>query len=208
MVPDESTIYLGDNGRAPYGTRSDVEVLAFSTQFSTTSPSATSRRSSSPAIPRGRSLWPRSGCATTAPFWASFGPGARRLRSRPGSVGWRHRDAGDDPLARLFRGDQGRGPLRRGRRGCDAEARALVEAGVLTGPVAEAAIADALAPLLGGPDSAANRSSRSRPARRSTRCCSAVPTTRSCGRSSPRSSGIAWRSWTRRRPPPRPCPSS
>ena len=30
----------------------------------------------------------------------------------------------------------------------------LVESGVLTGPVAEAAIADALAPLLGGPDSA------------------------------------------------------
>ncbi len=30
--PDESTIYLGDNARAPYGVRSDDEVLAFSTQ--------------------------------------------------------------------------------------------------------------------------------------------------------------------------------
>ena len=30
--PNESTVYLGDNGRAPYGTRSDDEVLAFSTQ--------------------------------------------------------------------------------------------------------------------------------------------------------------------------------
>ena len=30
--PNEATIYLGDNGRAPYGTRSDEEVLAFSTQ--------------------------------------------------------------------------------------------------------------------------------------------------------------------------------
>ena len=30
--PNESTIYLGDNGRAPYGTRTDGEVLAFSTQ--------------------------------------------------------------------------------------------------------------------------------------------------------------------------------
>jgi glutamate racemase len=30
--PSESTIYLGDNARAPYGTRSDEEVLAFSTQ--------------------------------------------------------------------------------------------------------------------------------------------------------------------------------
>ncbi|HET7169114.1 MAG TPA: glutamate racemase [Candidatus Limnocylindrales bacterium] len=31
-APHESTIYLGDNARAPYGVRSDEEVLAFSTQ--------------------------------------------------------------------------------------------------------------------------------------------------------------------------------
>ncbi len=30
--PAESTIYLGDNARAPYGTRTDDEVLAFSTE--------------------------------------------------------------------------------------------------------------------------------------------------------------------------------
>ncbi len=30
--PRESTIYLGDNGRAPYGVRPDDEVLAFSTE--------------------------------------------------------------------------------------------------------------------------------------------------------------------------------
>jgi glutamate racemase len=30
--PSESTIYLGDNARAPYGTRSDDEVIAFSTE--------------------------------------------------------------------------------------------------------------------------------------------------------------------------------
>ncbi len=30
--PRESTLYLGDNGRAPYGVRPDDEVLAFSTQ--------------------------------------------------------------------------------------------------------------------------------------------------------------------------------
>ena len=30
--PHESTIYLGDNARAPYGVRADEEVLAFSTQ--------------------------------------------------------------------------------------------------------------------------------------------------------------------------------
>lgn len=31
-TPDESTIYFGDNARAPYGTRSDEEVRTFSTQ--------------------------------------------------------------------------------------------------------------------------------------------------------------------------------
>ncbi len=31
-TPHESTIYLGDNARAPYGPRSDEEVLAFSTE--------------------------------------------------------------------------------------------------------------------------------------------------------------------------------
>jgi glutamate racemase len=31
-TPDESTIYLGDNDRAPYGVRPDAEVLAFSTE--------------------------------------------------------------------------------------------------------------------------------------------------------------------------------
>jgi len=30
--PNESTVYLGDNARAPYGVRSDEQVLAFSTQ--------------------------------------------------------------------------------------------------------------------------------------------------------------------------------
>jgi glutamate racemase len=31
-TPNESTIYLGDNARAPYGVRSDEQVLSFSTQ--------------------------------------------------------------------------------------------------------------------------------------------------------------------------------
>jgi glutamate racemase len=31
-TPDESTIYLGDNDRAPYGVRPDAEVLAYSTE--------------------------------------------------------------------------------------------------------------------------------------------------------------------------------
>ena len=31
-TPGESTVYLGDNDRAPYGVRPDEEVLAFSTE--------------------------------------------------------------------------------------------------------------------------------------------------------------------------------
>ena len=31
-TPAESTVYLGDNARAPYGVRPDEEVLAFSTE--------------------------------------------------------------------------------------------------------------------------------------------------------------------------------
>src|SRR5450759_2271374 len=31
-LPFESTVYLGDNGRAPYGPRSDDEVIRFSTE--------------------------------------------------------------------------------------------------------------------------------------------------------------------------------
>ena len=31
-TPAESTVYLGDNGRAPYGTRPDDEVRRFSMQ--------------------------------------------------------------------------------------------------------------------------------------------------------------------------------
>ncbi len=75
--PDESTIYLGDNARAPYGVRTDDEVLGLlERSASTRSPSATSRRSSSPATPRPRSPSPRSAGATTCRSWASSGPGA------------------------------------------------------------------------------------------------------------------------------------
>jgi glutamate racemase len=31
-MPAESTVYLGDNARAPYGTRSDAEVRRFSAE--------------------------------------------------------------------------------------------------------------------------------------------------------------------------------
>ena len=61
----------------------------------------------------------------------------------------------------------------------------MVEAGMLTGPEAEATVAAALAPLLGERD-ADGESIFPRPPgrRRSTRCCWAAPTTRCSGRSS------------------------
>ena len=101
---------------------------------STRSSSATSRRSSSPATPPPPSGSARSGGATTCPSSASSG---RCLGGRPGDPqppGRGHRDAGDDPLARLLRGDQGREPGDRGLRARHAALVPMVEAGVLTGP--------------------------------------------------------------------------
>ena len=86
---------------------------------------ATSRPSSSPATPRPRSRSATCGAATTCRSSASSGPvrvGRGTGDAQP--AGRRHRDAGDDPVARLLRGDQGREPGRRGLRARHADVRA------------------------------------------------------------------------------------
>ena len=86
--PAESTVYLGDNARAPYGVRSDAEVLAFSHGVPRPAcRAATSRRSSSPATPRPRSRSVRSGAATTCRSSASSGRAPRRPRWPPATGG-------------------------------------------------------------------------------------------------------------------------
>ena len=155
-TPAESTVYLGDNARAPYGVRSDAEVLAFSQRVPRPrSPSRTSRPSSSPATPRPRSRSVRSGAATTCRSSASSGRAPRPPPWPPatggsGSSRRRRRSARTPTSGRSrTRTRRSRSTSTRPRRSCP-----LVEAGELAGPVAEAAVAEALAPLLGERDAA------------------------------------------------------
>ena len=86
--PAESTIYLGDNARAPYGVRSDDEVLAFSTRVAR--PARRARRQGHRRrlqhLHRGRAS-ARSGAATTCRSWASSGRARRRRRWPPATAG-------------------------------------------------------------------------------------------------------------------------
>ena len=124
--PAESTIYLGDNARAPYGVRPDDEVLrVLDRSRSTRSSSATSRRivvacNTSTAVALGdlRRRYDLPVLGVIRP--GRVGRGARDAQP----AGRRHRHAGDDPLARLLHRDQGREPRGRGLRARDAGARA------------------------------------------------------------------------------------
>ena len=180
--PRESTIYLGDNARAPYGVRSDDEVLAFSTQSLDV---LVERDVKAIVVACNTSTAVAIGGAPAALRPADPGRHpAGRIGGRAGhpqSPRRRHRDAGDDPLARLLRGDQGREPGGRGLRARDADARAAGRGGrperarpprPRSPRRSRRCSASATRP--------ASRSSRARPARRSTRSCSAAPTTRCC----------------------------
>ena len=124
-TPDESTIYFGDNARAPYGTRTDDEVRAFSTE----SIDALVERdvkavvvacNTSTAVALG-DLRRR----YDLPILGVIRPGRRHGRARRrATAASASSDAGDDPLARLLRGDQGREPGRRGLRARHADVRA------------------------------------------------------------------------------------
>ena len=124
--PHESTIYLGDNARAPV--RRPLRrrgPRASRPSRSTRSSSATSRRSSSPATPRPRSASAAFRRRYDLPVLGVIRPGRRGRGAGDAQPARRgHRDAGDDPLARLLRRDQGREPGRRGLRARDAGARA------------------------------------------------------------------------------------
>ena len=123
--PAESTIYLGDNARAPYGVRSDDEVLAFSAQSldrlaerDVKAIVVACNTSTAVAIGALRRRY-------DLPILGVIRPGASAaaLATRNRRVGV-IATPGDDPLPRLFRGDQGREPGDRGLRARDADARA------------------------------------------------------------------------------------
>lgn len=153
--PAESTIYLGDNARAPYGVRSDEEVLAFSSQ----SLDALAEREVKAIVVA---------CNTST----AVGIGALRRRYdlpilgviRPGAsaaaLASRNRRVGVIATPATIRSHAYFSAIKDENPAVEVYEHAtpslvpLVEAGHLTGPVAETAVAEALAPLLGERDAA------------------------------------------------------
>ena len=153
--PYESTIYLGDNARAPYGTRTDDEVLEYSTQ------------ALDALVERDVKAIVVACNTSTAVGLAAFrrrydlpvlgviraGASAAALATRVRRVGVIATPATIRSHA-YFEAIKDENPAVEVYEHATPSLVPLVESGVLTGPVAEAAIADALAPLMGGPDSA------------------------------------------------------
>jgi glutamate racemase len=153
--PSESTIYLGDNARAPYGVRSDEEVLAFSAQ----SLDRLAERDVKAIVVA---------CNTST----AVGIGALRRRYdlpilgviRPGAsaaaLATRNRRVGVIATPATIRSHAYFGAIKDENPAIEVYEHAtptlvpLVEAGELSGPIADAAVADALAPLLGERDAA------------------------------------------------------
>ena len=151
--PAESTIYLGDNARAPYGVRSDEEVLAFSTQ----SLDALVERDVKALVVA---------CNTST----AVGLGAFRRRYdlpvlgviRPGAaaaaLATRNRRVGVIATPATIRSHAYFAAIKDENPAVEVYEHAtpalvpLVEAGQLSGPIAEATVAEALAPLLGERD--------------------------------------------------------
>jgi glutamate racemase len=152
-TPAESTIYLGDNARAPYGVRSDEEVLAFSSQSLDT------------LAERGVKAIVVACNTSTA-----VGIGALRRRYdlpilgviRPGAsaaaLASRNRRVGVIATPATIRSHAYFSAIKDENPAIEVYEHAtpalvpLVEAGQLSGPEAEAAVAEALAPLLGERD--------------------------------------------------------
>jgi glutamate racemase len=152
-APGEPTIYLGDNARAPYGVRSDDEVLAYSTQ----SLDALVERDVKALVVA---------CNTST----AVGLGAFRRRYdlpvlgviRPGAaaatLATRNRRVGVIATPATIRSHAYFGAIKDENPAVEVYEHAtpalvpLVEAGELSGPSAESAVAEALAPLIGERD--------------------------------------------------------
>jgi glutamate racemase len=153
--PAESTIYLGDNARAPYGTRSDEEVLAFSTQSldalaghdvkAIVVACNTSTAVGIDALRRRYDL----------PILGVIRPGASAaaLASRNRRVGVIATPATIRSRA-YFRAIKDENPAIEVYEHATPALVPLVEAGLLSGPAAETTVAESLAALLGERDAA------------------------------------------------------
>jgi glutamate racemase len=153
--PSESTVYLGDNARAPYGVRTDEEVLTFSTQSldvlverdvkAIVVACNTSTAVGIVALRRRYDL----------PILGVIRPGASAtaLATRNRRVGVIATPATIRSHA-YFNAIKDENPAVEVYENATPSLVPLVEAGRLTGPAAEAAVAEALAPLLGERDAA------------------------------------------------------
>ena len=153
-TPAESTIYLGDNGRAPYGTRSDDEVRQFSMQ------------GLDELADRGVKAIVVACNTSTAVAIADFRRrydlpvlGVIRPGAAAASLATRNRRVGVIATPATIRSRAYFAAIKDENPALEVYEHAtptlvpLVEAGELSGPVARDAVADALAPLLGERDS-------------------------------------------------------
>ena len=200
-TPAESTVYLGDNARAPYGVRSDAEVMAFSQECldrlveqdvkAIVVACNTSTAVALSALRRRYDL----------PILGVIRPGASAA-----ALATRNRRVGVIATPATIRSHAYFGAIKDENPAVEVYEHAtptlvpLVEAGELAGPVADGAVAEALAPLLGERDPAGESIFPRPPG-------ATIDTTRCCARSSRRWPASRSRSSIRRRPRRRRWPS-
>jgi glutamate racemase len=152
-LPGESTIYLGDNARTPYGTRTDEEVLAFSTECvgalvarDVKAVVIACNTSTAVALPHLRRSF-------ELPILGVIRPGAAAaaLASRNGRVGVIATPATVRSHA-YFWAIKEENPAIEVYEHATPSLVPLVEAGELAGPDVERAVGEELAPLLGERD--------------------------------------------------------
>jgi glutamate racemase len=152
--PAASTVYLGDNGRAPYGTRPDEEVRAFSMEGLDALAArgvkaivVACNTSTAVALGDFRRRYDLPVLGVIRP-----GASAAALATRNRRVGVIATPATVRSHA-YFNAIKDENPAVEVYEHATPRLVPLVEAGMLTGPEAEAAVADSLAPLLGQRDS-------------------------------------------------------
>jgi glutamate racemase len=151
--PLESTVYLGDNDRAPYGTRTDGEVLAFSTQ------------SLDALVERDVKALVVACNTSTAVGLASFRRrydlpvlGVVRPGAAAAALATRNRRVGVIATPATIRSHAYFNAIKDENPAVEVYEHAtptfvpMVEAGLLTGPEVQASVREALGPLLGERD--------------------------------------------------------
>ena len=179
-TPHESTIYLGDNARAPYGVRSDDEVRRFSAEALDELASrdvkalvVACNTSTAVALRDLRARYDLPVLGVVRP-----GAAAAALATRNRRVGV-IATPGDRPLARLLQRDQGREPGGRGLRARDARASCRwSRPGSWPARSSSRSSPRTWRRCWASATGRASSCSRGRPRPGSTRCCSAAPTTR------------------------------